>query len=196
MNFYRLSHKHYCGVDLHSRTLCLCIVGQDGVVLLHRTCLATRTDSSWHRSLPRGPRRRRRVRLRWYWLGDLCARAGITIVLGYALYMKAIPGAKAKSDRIDFEKIAVLVRGGLMRVAYAYPADSNRERSRRGLQGLDLRHSIAAAKSEQGRTVLTRLERKYGKPKALSVLAHKLGRAAHYMLARKQAFDPQRFASS
>jgi transposase len=33
------------------------------------------------------------------------------------------------------------------------------------------------AKSEQGRTVLARLERKYGKPKALSVLAHKLGRA-------------------
>jgi hypothetical protein len=55
------------------------------------------------------------------------------------------------------------------------------------------------AKSEQGRTVLKRLERlerKYGKPKALSVLAHKLGRAVYYMLARKQAFDPQRFATS
>jgi transposase len=52
------------------------------------------------------------------------------------------------------------------------------------------------AKSEQGRTVLKRLERKYGKPKALSVLAHKLGRAVYYMLARKQAFDPQRFAAA
>jgi transposase len=46
------------------------------------------------------------------------------------------------------------------------------------------------AKSEQGRTVLNRIER------ALSVLAHKLGRAVYYMLARKQAFDPQRFATS
>ena len=36
MNFYKLSHKYYCGVDLHSRTLYLCIVGQDGAVLLHR----------------------------------------------------------------------------------------------------------------------------------------------------------------
>jgi hypothetical protein len=43
---------------------------------------------------------------------------------------------------------------------------------------------------------MKRLERKYGKPKALSVLAHKLGRAVYYMLARKQAFDPQRFATS
>jgi transposase len=52
------------------------------------------------------------------------------------------------------------------------------------------------AKSAQGRTVLQRLERKYGKPKALSVLAHKLGRAVYFMLARKQPFDPQRFAES
>ena len=31
MNFYTLPHKHYCGVDLHSRTMYLCIVGRDGV---------------------------------------------------------------------------------------------------------------------------------------------------------------------
>ena len=37
---------------------------------------------------------------------------------------------------------------------------------------------------------------KHGKGKALSILAHKLGRAVYYMLARKQPFDPQRFAES
>ena len=37
MNFYKLAHKYYYGVDLHSRTLYLCIVGQDGAVLLHRS---------------------------------------------------------------------------------------------------------------------------------------------------------------
>ena len=282
----------------------------------------------------------------WYWLADLCAKEGIAFVLGHALYMRLIHGAKAKSDRIDSEKIAVLLRGGLMPRAYAYPADmratrdlmrrrllfvrqrgsllahiqithhqynvdppgkrityrSNREGLGEGFEDSSVRHSIAAdlaladhyevdhrrararrpppgahprpqrlalltsvpgigkvlaltilyeihdisrfpsvrdfasycrlvkcerrsagkslgsggnkignaylkwafseaavlfiAKSEQGRTVLTRLERKYGKPKALSVLAHKLGRAVYYMLARKQAFDPQRFATS
>jgi hypothetical protein len=40
------------------------------------------------------------------------------------------------------------------------------------------------------------LERKYGKPKALSVLARKLGRAVYFVLARNQAFDPQRFTKS
>jgi transposase len=47
----------------------------------------------------------------WYWLADLCARENITFVLGHALYMKAIHGGKAKSDRIDAYKIAVLLRG-------------------------------------------------------------------------------------
>lgn len=38
-----------------------------------------------------------------------------------------------------------------------------------------------------------RLERKHGKAKALSILAHKLGRAVYFMLKRKQAFDMKKF---
>jgi transposase len=36
--------------------------------------------------------------------------------------MKAIYGGKAKHDRLDAQKIAVLLRGGLWPQAYAYPA--------------------------------------------------------------------------
>ena len=41
MNFYKGSHKYYCGVDLHSRTMYICIVGRDGAVLLHRSLPST-----------------------------------------------------------------------------------------------------------------------------------------------------------
>jgi transposase len=41
-----------------------------------------------------------------------------------------------------------------------------------------------------------RLEQRYGKSKALSILAHRLGRAAYFMLTRKQAFDMKRFLRS
>jgi len=58
----------------------------------------------------------------WYWLADLCAREGIPFVLGHALYMKAIHGGKAKNDKIDSQKIAVLLRGGMLPQAYVYPA--------------------------------------------------------------------------
>ena len=57
----------------------------------------------------------------WYWLADLCAKEGIAFVLGHALYMKAIHGGKAKNDRIDAEKIATLLRGGMLPQAYVYP---------------------------------------------------------------------------
>jgi transposase len=59
----------------------------------------------------------------WYWLADLCAQEGIPFVLGHALYMKAIHGGKAKNDKIDAHKIAVLLRGGMLPQAYVYPAD-------------------------------------------------------------------------
>jgi transposase len=59
----------------------------------------------------------------WYWLADFCAQAGIPFVLGHALYMKAIHGGKAKNDKIDAHKIAVLLRGGMLPQAYVYPGE-------------------------------------------------------------------------
>jgi transposase len=41
--------------------------------------------------------------------------------------------------------------------------------------------------------VIRRLEQKYGKDKALGLLAHKLGRTVYYMLHQQQAFDRQKF---
>jgi hypothetical protein len=32
----------------------------------------------------------------WYWLADLCAREKIAFVLGHALYMKSIHGARPR----------------------------------------------------------------------------------------------------
>src|SRR5499433_3038383 len=58
----------------------------------------------------------------WYWLADLCGKGNIPFVLGHALYMKAIHGGKAKNDKIDAHKIAVLLRGGMFPLASVYPA--------------------------------------------------------------------------
>src|SRR5438132_8868225 len=52
-----------------------------------------------------------------------CAREKIAFVLGHALYMKAIHGGKAKNDKIDAHKIAVLLRGGMLPQAYVSPAE-------------------------------------------------------------------------
>ena len=44
-----------------------------------------------------------------------------------------------------------------------------------------------------GQKYLARLEKKHGKGKALTVLAHKLARAVYYMLKRETAFDLDKF---
>jgi transposase len=52
------------------------------------------------------------------------------------------------------------------------------------------------AKCPQAKVLLARIERKHGKAKALSILAHRIGRAVYFMLARQKAFDLERFLRS
>src|SRR5262245_23388924 len=124
MRFYTTQHPFYCGIDLHARTMYICILDQGGEVLVHRNM---KTDpETFLKAI--APYRAGLVvagecMFTWYWLADLCAREGIPFVLGHALYMKAIHGGKAKNDTIDAHKIAVLLRGGIMPQADVYPAE-------------------------------------------------------------------------
>ena len=124
MRFYTQQHKFYCGIDLHARTMYLCILNQDGEIVLHRNMRAA--PEPFLQAI--APYREDLVVcveciFTWYWLADLCTQEGLPFVLGHALYMKAIHGGKAKNDRIDAYKIAVLLRGGMLPQAYVYPAE-------------------------------------------------------------------------
>jgi transposase len=102
----------------------LCIIGHDGEILLHRNFRANpesflKAVAKWREDLVVAVE----CIFTWYWLADLCRSEGIHFVLGHALYMKAIHGGKAKNDRIDAQKIAVLLRGGMIPEAYVYPPE-------------------------------------------------------------------------
>jgi transposase len=122
MRFYTHQHQFYCGIDLHARSMYLCILNQDGEILVHRN-LPTRSDRFLRAIEPYRDDLVVAVEcmFSWYWLADLCAKHQITFVLGHALYMKAIHGGKAKHDRIDSHKIGALLRGGMIPMAYVYP---------------------------------------------------------------------------
>jgi transposase len=124
MRFYTQQHPFYCGIDLHARSMYVCIVNRDGEILLHRHMKAA--PEPFLKAV--APYRDGLVVaveciFTWYWLADLCTEEGIPFVLGHALYMKAIHGGKAKNDKIDSHKIAVLLRGGMLPQAYVYPAE-------------------------------------------------------------------------
>jgi transposase len=123
MRFYPQQHPFPCGIDLHARTLYLCILHQDGAILVHR-------------NMPAGPEPFLKAVapyredlvvwvaciFPWDWLADLWARAGMPCVRGHALDMKAIHGGKATNDTIDSQNMAVLRRGGMLPPASVSPA--------------------------------------------------------------------------
>src|ERR671922_2572389 len=123
MRFYTNQHQFYCGIDLHARSMYVCLVNRDGDIVLHRNMNAA--PEPFLKAV--APYRAGRVVaveciFTWYWLADLCAHEGIPCVLGHALYMKAIHGGKPKHDKIDSQKMATLLRGGMLPQAYVYPA--------------------------------------------------------------------------
>jgi transposase len=122
MRFYNQCHAFYAGVDLHARTLSVCVLDQAGRPVLQTTVPAS-ADAFRAAVAPfrDGLCVACECMFAWYWLADLCQEDQIPFVLGHALYMKAIHGAKAKNDRIDAEKIARLLRGGNIPQAYVYP---------------------------------------------------------------------------
>ena len=122
MRFYNQPHRFYCGIDLHARSMFLCILDSVGTILLHKNLPAD--PEAFRQAI--APYRDGLVvaaecMFAWYWLADLCAAEKIPFVLGHALYMKAIHGGKTKNDKIDAFKIATLLRGGTLAQAYVYP---------------------------------------------------------------------------
>jgi transposase len=122
MRVYTRSHRFYCGIDLHARSLPLCILDKDGTVVLDQNLVAKpqtllKALAAFRDDLVIGAE----CMYAWYWVADLCGQENLAFVLGHALYMKLIYGAKAKNDKIDAGKIARLLRGGNFPLAYVYP---------------------------------------------------------------------------
>jgi len=147
MRFYTCQHRFTCGVDLHTKNAYLCILDEQGQVVYHRNIRARPEDflkaiEPYRDDLVVGCE----CMFMWYWLADLCAEQEIEFVLGHALYMKAIHGAKAANDRLDSLRIAKLLKGGTFPLAYVYPSEwrSSRDLLRRRTKLVRLRAHLLA----------------------------------------------------
>lgn len=178
MRFYTKSHQYYCGIDLHTKTMYVCILDTQAKVLIHKN-IPTQANAflkliqPYRDDLVVGVE----CMFAWYWLADLCAREGIEFVLGHALYMRCIHGGKAKNDKIDSEKIARILRGGDFPLAYTYPPEL------RPIRDLMRRRSyLVRIKSEiQGHIALTNYQ--YNLPDFEKNIVHKgnrVGLAEHF----------------
>ncbi len=117
------NRPHYCGIALHARTMSVCILNHDGEIVRHRNM---NTSPAMFLQAIAPYRADIGVAVEglfpWSWLADLWAREQFPFVLGHALSMQAIHGGKAQNDKIAAQKIAVLLRGGMLPQAYVSPA--------------------------------------------------------------------------
>jgi transposase len=172
MRFYNQQHRFYCGIDLHARTLSLCVLDSAGQTVLART-LDAGPDDFLQAVAPfrDGLAVACECMFAWYWLADLCHDQGIPFVLGHALYMKAIHGGKAKTDKIDAHKIAVLLRGGMLPQAYVYP------RGMRETRDLLRRRTFLVRRRAEALVHLTNTNSQYNQPPFAKKLAYAANRA-------------------
>ena len=130
MSFYNIQHELYCGVDLHAKRMYTCIVDGEGKTVFHKNLhsrprdLEIALEPFRHRDIVRAVE----STFNWYWLADACDELNVPFVLGHAYGMKAIHGGKTKNDKQDSRKIAQLLRGGNLPVAWAYPKTMRSQR--------------------------------------------------------------------
>lgn len=144
MDFAHVDTQYYCGIDLHAKSMYVCLQNKKGEVLLHRNLkndfpLLLQTLKPYRQSLAIGVE----STYNWYWLADGCHSAHIPFFLGHALYMKAVHGGKKKNDRIDAQIVTDLLRSNLFPLAYPYPREM---RASRDL--LRRRHRFVALRAE------------------------------------------------
>ena len=90
MRFYINHHQHYCGIDLHTKTMYMCILDSEGTILFHENA-PVNADVLVEIIEPYLPDIVICVEciFTWYWIADFCEERDIPFVLGHALYMKA-----------------------------------------------------------------------------------------------------------
>ncbi len=75
MKFYKKLHAHYYGIDLHAKTMYICIQDKNGEVLVHRNMRACpkaflKTIRPYQEDIVVAVE----CMFCWYWLADLCTR--------------------------------------------------------------------------------------------------------------------------
>ena len=170
MKLHQTQTEFNCGIDLHARSMYVCVMDREGKILVHRNI--RNNDFAYFLELVEPYRHDLTVAcectFNWYWLCDACADAGVHFALGHALYMKAIKGTKTKNDKVDSKKIADLLRTNYLPEAYCCSAEKRpvRDLLRRRIWLVRLRARVegrmTASVQVHGQPPLTRQEKTAG----------------------------------
>ena len=187
MRFYPTQHQFYCGIDLHTRSMFLCIMNHSGKVLFHRNYRAEPdallSAITPYRQVPEHDP---------VGVHLLCSIPGVgkTLALVILYEIHDIHRFPTVGNFISYARLVKCTHesGGKRKTG---------PNNKIGNVHLKWAFSEAAClflrKNERAKLYHRRLVSKYGKAKALSIIAQKLGRTVYTMLKRRTPYDARRF---
>ena len=113
----------HVGVDLHKQTSQIALLTKDGELTQHRLANDVARLEQFFAQLPPKTPIAIEASGTWWWLVDLLENLGHQPVLSHPKQTKAIAAARLKNDRVDAQRLALLLRGGLLPTVWIPPAE-------------------------------------------------------------------------
>jgi len=115
---------YYTGIDLHKFTSYLITVDSSGKIVKQQNIKNVDYNFvQYFDSIPGQHQTTVESTMTWYWLHDLLSTLNIPMVLAHAKYVKAIAYAKVKTDKVDSQTLAQLLRMDYIPEAYKISKD-------------------------------------------------------------------------
>jgi transposase len=111
----------HVGVDLDKRSSQIAIVGENGEISQQRLSNDAGGLAKFFAQLPPQTPIAIEASATWWWLVDLLEQLGHRPVLSNPKQTKAIAAARLKNDRVDAERLALLLRGDLLPTVWIPP---------------------------------------------------------------------------
>ena len=112
----------HVGVDLHKRLSQIAVLNADGELTQHRLPNDPARLEPFFAQLPTPSPVAIEASGTWWWLVDLLERLGHQPVLSHPKETKAIASARLKNDKVDAQRLALLLRGDLLPTVWIPPA--------------------------------------------------------------------------
>ncbi len=115
---------YYIGMDIHKKTIAYCIKHQDGTIVRQGVVPSERTAlRQWVLELPHPWIGAMEATIFTGWVYDFLKPHAFSLKVAHPEMVKAITAAKKKNDRSDAERIADLLRVGLLPECYMAPEE-------------------------------------------------------------------------
>jgi Transposase len=158
----------YSGIDQHKQFCVITTYGPEGPRVKQARVASTALALSQYFAEFPGPHRAVVESTGgWYWLADTLAGLGVELVLAHATRVKAIAAAKVKTDQVDSDTLALLLRADLIPTAHMIapaqrgPRDLMRTRLRLVEKNVSAQNSIDRLLEKFNLASVTQLEACY-----------------------------------